>query len=102
MEITKIIVLLLVGVVLVCLPIFIFLFIKTFYHYQKMIFGVKKDVYSKGYFVLGPFLLTDAKYFDEIGQESRIHFFRYLKKTTIVFSILALAFLAINVIKNSG
>lgn len=98
----KTIVLLMVGILLVSLPVFIWLFIKTFYHYQKMIRGIKRSTYSKGHFILGPFLLSDNKYFDKDGQKIRLLFFGYFKKTGITFCIMIVAFIVMNVVKYSS
>jgi len=90
MEFYKAIVLLVAGLLFICIPVFILFFVKMLYHYQKMIFGIKKDTYSKGYFILGPFLLADEKYFSEEGNTSKMLFFSYLKKASILFVVMSL------------
>ena len=100
MEFAKPIVLSLIALIIICMPLFIWLFAKTLYHYQRMIAGIKKSTYTKGFFVLGPLLLTNEKYFEKTGEDNRILFFVYLKKASIVFSVMMLAFLVLTIIRH--
>lgn len=99
MELAKPIVLALTVLIAICIPVFVWLFVKTLYHYQRMINGIKKSTYTKGFFILGPLLLANEKYFEKNGQDNRILFFAYLKKASIVFSAMLLAFLILTIIK---
>ena len=96
MDFHKAIVLVLAVVLLICLPLFMFFFGKALYHYCKMIVGIKREVYSRGLFVLGGILLTDKSFFDEVGKRSRMLFFKYLKKSLLLFIII---FMSMSVIK---
>lgn len=99
MNIYKGAVLIMAGVIFICLPIFIWLFVKTFYYCQKMIFNIKKDVYQKGAFILGPFLLMNKKYFNEEGQKSRIIFKNYLVKTLLMFIFMVFVYMIMTLYK---
>lgn len=93
MELIKAIVLIAVGCLLISLPIFMWFFGKTMYHYFKMIMGIKKETYSLGLFLLGPFLLADEKYFDGGGIKNRSLFFSYFKKTLLLFLGMSIFFI---------
>ena len=100
MDFYKIIALFLIMILVICIPIFIWIFIKMLYHYQRMIFNIKKEAYSKSIFVLGPLLLASDKSFNEKGVESRQQFFEYFRKALIFFSVMVSLWALVSFLRN--
>lgn len=95
----KLIALVLVGIAVLLMPVFIWFFGKMLFHYQRMIFGIKKSTYKKGYALLGPFLLADKRFFESEVHRDRVLFFSYLKKSVIIFVLLILSFTILHILK---
>lgn len=89
-----------VAVSLICLPLFMLSFVKMVYHYCKLIRGIKREVYTRGYFLLGPFLLGNKSFFDESVLSDRINFIRYSKRALLLFITMLMLMLLVYVIRD--